>query len=162
MPSFDITSEVDTQEVRNAVDQAHREIVNRFDFKNTDPSIELDDTGITIKCSTEERLAALRQVLEEKMVRRGVSLKALSYGKIEEASGGAARQRVDLVAGISSDKAKEINKFIKNLGLKGVQSQTQGEQIRVTGKKRDDLQSVIAACKEHDFDVPLQFGNFRD
>lgn len=162
MPSFDITSEVDHQEVRNAVDQASREVTNRFDFKNTDPSIELDETSITLRCSTEERLAALRQVLEEKLVKRQVSLKAVSYGKVEEASGGSARQHVDLVAGISSDKARQINKFIKDLGIKGVQSQTQGEQIRVTAKKRDVLQDVIAACKEHDFDIPLQFGNFRD
>jgi uncharacterized protein YajQ (UPF0234 family) len=162
MPSFDITSEVDHQEVRNAVDQAMREVTNRFDFKNTNPSIELDDGSITLRCATEDRLAALRQVLEERLVKRKVSLKALSYGKVEEASGGTARQVATLVAGISSDKAKEINRFIKDLGLKGVQSQTQGDQIRVTGKKRDDLQSVIAACKEHDFDIPLQFGNFRD
>lgn len=162
MPSFDITSEVDHQEVRNAVDQAMREVTNRFDFKNTNPSIELDDGSITLRCATEDRLAALRQVLEERLVKRKVSLKALSYGKVEEASGGTARQVATLVAGISSDKAKELNRFIKDLGLKGVQSQTQGDQIRVTGKKRDDLQSVIAACKEHDFDIPLQFGNFRD
>jgi len=162
MPSFDITSEVDHQEVRNAVDQAMREVTNRFDFKNTNPSIELDDGSITLRCATDDRLAALRQVLEERLVKRKVSLKALSYGKVEEASGGTARQVATLVAGISSDKAKEINRFIKDLGLKGVQSQTQGDQIRVTGKKRDDLQSVIAACKEHDFDIPLQFGNFRD
>mgnify|MGYP001110543247 FL=1 len=162
MPSFDITSEVDHQEVRNAVDQAMREVTNRFDFKNTNPSIELDDGSITLRCATEDRLAALRQVLEERLVKRKVSLKALSYGKVEEASGGTSRQVATLVAGISSDKAKEINRFIKDLGLKGVQSQTQGDQIRVTGKKRDDLQSVIAACKEHDFDIPLQFGNFRD
>ena len=162
MPSFDITSEVDHQELRNAVDQAMREVTNRFDFKNTNPSIELDDGSITLRCATEDRLAALRQVLEERLVKRKVSLKALSYGKVEEASGGTARQVATLVAGISSDKAKEINRFIKDLGLKGVQSQTQGDQIRVTGKKRDDLQSVIAACKEHDFDIPLQFGNFRD
>lgn len=162
MPSFDITSEVDHQEVRNAVDQAMREVTNRFDFKNTNPSIELDDGSITLRCATEDRLAALRQVLEERLVKRKVSLKALSYGKVEEASGGTPRQVATLVAGISSDKAKEINRFIKDLGLKGVQSQTQGDQIRVTGKKRDDLQSVIAACKEHDFDIPLQFGNFRD
>jgi cyclic-di-GMP-binding protein len=162
MPSFDITSEVDQQEIRNAVDQATREVVNRFDFKGTDPSIDLTETDITLKCSTEDRLAALRQVVEEKMVKRGVSLKALDYGKVEEASGGAARQVVTLVAGINSDKAKQINKFIKENGPKGVQSQTQGEQIRVTAKKRDALQDVISACKEHDFDIPLQFGNFRD
>ena len=162
MPSFDITSEVDHQEVRNAVDQAMREVTNRFDFKNTNPSIELDDGSITLRCATEDRLAALRQVLEERLVKRKVSLKALSYGKVEEASGGTARQVATLVAGISSDKAKEINRFIKDLGLKGVQSQTQGDQLRVTSKKRDDLQTVITALKEDDFGVPLQFTNFRD
>jgi len=108
MPSFDITSEVDQQEIRNAVDQATREVVNRFDFKGTDPSIELTETSITLKCSTEDRLTALRQVLEEKMVKRGVSLKALDYGKVEEASGATARQVVTLVAGSNSDKAKQI------------------------------------------------------
>lgn len=162
MPTFDITSEVEHQEIRNAVDQATREVTNRFDFKNTNASIELDEATITLRASTEDRLQALKQVLEEKMVKRQVSLKALSYRKLEDASGGSARQVIDLVAGISSDKAKEINKFIKGLGLKGVQSQTQGEQIRVTGKKRDDLQAVISSCKEHDFEIPLQFGNFRD
>jgi uncharacterized protein YajQ (UPF0234 family) len=162
MPSFDITSEVDHQEIRNAVDQASREVTNRFDFKNTDPSIELDDTSITLRCASEDRLNALRQVVEEKLVKRQVSLKAVSWAKVEEASGGSARQVGTLVAGISSDKAKQLNKFIKELGLKGLQSQTQGEQLRVTGKKRDDLQAVIAACKEHDFDIPLQYGNFRD
>ena len=162
MPSFDITSEVDHQEIRNAVDQASREVTNRFDFKNTNPSIELDETSITLRCASEDRLTALRQVLEEKLVKRQVSLKAVDYGKVEEASGGSARQVATLVAGISSDKARQLNKFIKELGLKGLQSQTQGEQVRVIAKKRDDLQAVITACKEHDFDIPLQYGNFRD
>ena len=162
MPSFDITSEVDQQEIRNAVDQASREVTNRFDFKNTDPSIELDDASITLRCASEDRLNALRQVVEEKLVKRQVSLKAVSWGNVEEASGASARQVGALVAGISSDKARQLNKFIKELGVKGIQSQTQGEQIRVIGKKRDDLQAVISACKEHDFDIPLQFGNFRD
>jgi uncharacterized protein YajQ (UPF0234 family) len=162
MPSFDISSEVDDQEVRNAVDQAGREIANRFDFKNTDSSIELGDGSITLKSSTEDRLAAVRQVLEEKLVKRGVSMKALDYGKVEEASGASSRQVANLVAGISSEKAKDINKFIKGLGMKGVQTQTQGEEVRVTAKKRDALQDVIAACKENDFGIPLQFGNFRD
>jgi uncharacterized protein YajQ (UPF0234 family) len=160
--SFDITSEVDEQEIRNAVDQAGREVSNRFDFKNTNSSLELGEGSITLRSSTEDRLAALRQVLEEKLVKRGVSMKAVDYGKVEEASGATARQVAALVAGIDSDKAKALNKFIKELGLKGVQSQTQGEQLRVTAKKRDDLQSVISACKEHDFGIPLQFGNFRD
>ena len=162
MPSFDITSEVDEQEVRNAVDQANREVSNRFDFKQTDSSVELGETTITLRSSTEERLAALRQVLEEKLAKRKVSMKALDWGKVEEASGGSARQVATLVAGIGSEKAKEINKAVKEMGLKGVQTQNQGEQIRVTAKKRDALQDVIAQCKEKDFGIPLQFGNFRD
>ncbi|MFT4596018.1 MAG: hypothetical protein ACI9TF_000255 [Paracrocinitomix sp.] len=162
MPTFDVTSEVDMQEVRNAVDQASREIVTRFDFKGTNSSIELGEGSITMNSSNEDRLSALRQVLQEKLVKRSVSLKALDYGDVEEASGGRARQLLTLTAGISSDKAKELNKFIKALGLKGVQSSTQGEQLRVNGKKRDSLQDVMQALKEGDFDIPLQFGNFRD
>lgn len=162
MASFDITSEIDEQEIRNAVDQAGREVANRFDFKGTDSGIDLGDTTITLRSSTEDRLAALRQVLEERLVKRSVSMKALDWGTVEEASGATVRQVATLVAGIGSDKAKEINKFIKNEAPKGVQSQTQGEQIRVTAKKRDLLQDVIAACKEKDFGIPLQFGNFRD
>ena len=162
MPTFDVTSEVDMQEVRNAVDQASREIVTRFDFKGTNSSIEFGEGSITMNSSNEDRLSALRQVLQEKLVKRSVSLKALDYGDVEEASGGRARQLLTLTAGISSDKAKELNKFIKALGLKGVQSSTQGEQLRVNGKKRDALQEVMQALKEGDFDIPLQFGNFRD
>lgn len=162
MPSFDVTSEVDFQEVRNAVDQASREVINRFDFKGTDPTIELGEADITIECSTEDRLAALKQVLEEKLVKRKVSLKALSWGPVEDAAGGRARQNAQLAAGISSEKARDLNKFIKALGLKGVQSQTQGDQLRVTSKKRDQLQEVIAALKAEDFGIPIQTGNFRD
>ena len=112
--------------------------------------------------ASEDRLRALRQVLEEKLVRREVSLKAVEYGKVEEASGGTVRQTASLNAGISQEKAKELNKFIKGLNLKGIQSQAQGDQLRVSGKKRDDLQAVIAALKGDDFGVPLQFNNFRD
>lgn len=162
MPSFDVVSEVDMQEVRNAVDQAAREVTNRFDFKNTNSTIELGDDAISLASATEDRLAAMRTVLEEKLVKRKVSLKALDFGPIEEASGGTARQSAALRQGISSDKARELNKFIKGIGLKGVQSQTQGEQLRVSAKKRDTLQEVIAALKEGDFGVPLQFNNFRD
>lgn len=162
MPSFDVVSEVDGQEVKNAVDQATRELVTRFDFKGTSSSVELGDTDLILRSATEERLKAVRQVLEEKLIKRGVSLKALDYGKVEEASGATARQRVTIVAGISSDKAREINKAIKELGLKGIQSQTQGEHVRVTGKKRDDLQAVMAALKGADHGIPLQFTNFRD
>jgi uncharacterized protein YajQ (UPF0234 family) len=162
MPSFDVVSEIDGQEVRNAVDQAAREVANRFDFKGTNSTVELGEGEIKLHSSTEDRLKALRQVLEEKLVKRKVSLKALDYQKVEEASGGTARQQVKLIAGISRDKATDINKHIKGLGMKGVQSQVQGDQLRVSGKKRDDLQSVIAALRENDFGIPLQFTNFRD
>jgi uncharacterized protein YajQ (UPF0234 family) len=162
MPTFDIVSEVDMQEVRNAVDQANREASTRFDFKNTDSSIDLGDQELVLHSSTEDRLRALHQVLEEKLVRRQVSLKALDAGRIEEAAKGAARQRIAIHAGIGADHARKLNKFIKDRGLKGVSSQTQGDQVRVSGKKRDDLQAVIAACKEADFGIPLQFTNFRD
>jgi uncharacterized protein YajQ (UPF0234 family) len=112
--------------------------------------------------ASEDRLSALRTMLEEKLVKRKVSLKSIDYGKVEEASGATVRQRAAIVAGISSDKARELNKYIKGLGLKGIQSQAQGDQLRVTGKKRDDLQAVIAALKEADLGIPLQFTNFRD
>jgi uncharacterized protein YajQ (UPF0234 family) len=162
MPTFDVVSEVDMQEVRNAVDQANREAATRFDFKGTDSNVELSDTELVLSSSTEDRLRALYQVLQEKLVKREVSLKSFDVGKIEEASRGAARQKLAIQAGISSDHAKKINKFIKDLGLKGVSSQTQGDQLRVSAKKRDDLQAVIAACKAEDFGIPLQFNNFRD
>jgi uncharacterized protein YajQ (UPF0234 family) len=162
MPSFDVVSEVDMQEVRNAVDQTARELATRFDFKGTGATIELGERSITMAAPTEDRLAALRQVLEEKWVRRDISLKALDHGKVEQAAGGTVRQHAAIVAGISSEKAREINKAIKELGLKGIQSQTQGDQVRVTGKKRDDLQGVIAALKGADLGIPLQFTNFRD
>jgi uncharacterized protein YajQ (UPF0234 family) len=162
MPTFDVVSEVDMQEVRNAVDQAQRELATRFDFKGTDSTVELGDKFIELHSASEERLKAATQVLEEKLVRRKVSLKALDYGKVEEAAKGTARQKVALNVGISDDKAREIGKFIKGLSLKGVQHQVQGDQLRVSGKKRDDLQAAIAAMREHDFGVPLQFTNFRD
>ena len=163
MPSFDVVSEFDLQEVRNAVDQAAREAAQRYDFKGTDSTVELaGENAIAINSATEDRVHALRQVLEEKLVKRNVSLKILDAGRVEEAAGGRARQAVTLNAGISSEKAKELNKFIKGLGIKGIQSQTQGEQLRVIGKKRDALQEVISALREADFGIPLQFENFRD
>jgi uncharacterized protein YajQ (UPF0234 family) len=150
------------QEVRNAVDQANREATTRFDFKGTDSTIDIGEKELVLHSSTEDRLRALFQVLQEKLVKRQVSLKAFDAGKIEEATKGTARQHVAIVAGISQDHAKRLNKFIKDLGLKGLSSQTQGDQLRVTGKKRDDLQAVIAAAKAEDFGIPLQFINFRD
>jgi len=162
MPSFDVVSEVDRQEMRNAVDQAAREVANRFDFKDTNSSVELGDDTITMASLSEDRLNALRQVLEEKLVKRKVSLKALDYGGVEDAAGGSVRQVATIQAGIDSDKARELNKFIKGLGLRGIQSQTQGDQLRVSGKKRDVLQEVIAALKAEDHGLPLQYLNFRD
>jgi uncharacterized protein YajQ (UPF0234 family) len=164
MPTFDIVSQVDMQEIRNAIDQAARELSQRFDFKGTNSSVELHerDSEIELRSSSEDRINAVRQVLEEKLVKRKISLKALEHGKVEDAAGGTARQVTKLQAGISSDKARAINKFIKEKAPKGVQSQTQGEQLRVTGKKRDDLQGIIAALKAEDFGIPLQFENFRD
>ena len=162
MPSFDIVSEIDHQEVKNAVDQANREATTRFDFKNTDSKIDYNEKELVLSSSTEDRLRALYQVLEEKLVRRDVSLKVLDPKTIEDASRGSARQHITLKAGIGQDEAKKINKLIKELNLKGVQSQIQGDQVRVTGKKRDELHAIIAACKEADLGVPLQFINFRD
>ena len=162
MPSFDVVSEVDRQELKNAVDQAQRELANRFDFKNTDSSIEQKDLILTIRTSSEDLLRALKLLLEEKFVKRQVSLKGIDWGKVEAASGESVRQIVTVKVGINSDKAREINKLIKEKGPKGVSSQTQGEQIRVTGKKRDDLQETMALLKSSDLEVPLQFENFRD
>ena len=162
MPSFDVVSEIDMQEVRNAVDQAAREVNTRYDFKDTGSEVVLGDEQISLTSNSEDRLTALRQVLEEKLVKRKVSLKSLDYGDPEEGSGASVRQQIALRAGNTSERAKEINKFIKNLSIKGVLSQTQGVQIRVYSKKRDDLQAVINKMKENDFDLPMQFENFRD
>ena len=162
MPSFDIVSEVDRQELKNAVDQAQRELANRFDFKNTDSSIEQKELVLTLHTSSEDRLRALKLLLEEKLVKRQVSLRGLDWGKVEQASGESVRQIVTVNVGINSDKAREINKLIKEKGPKGVSSQTQGEQIRGTGKKRDDLQATMALLKASDLEVPLQFENLRD
>ncbi len=161
MPTFDVVSEVDMQEVRNAVDQVSREVATRFDFKGTESGVELAGQELRLHSSTEDRLRALVQVLEEKLVRRNVSLKALDRGKVEEAAKGTVRQTVTLQAGISADHAKRLNRFVKDLGLKGVSSQAQGDRLRVSGKKKDDLQAVIAGLKAEDFGIPLQFTNYR-
>ena len=162
MPSFDVVSEVDRQELRNAVDQAQREISTRFDFKNTNSTIEQKDLVLTLHTVSQDRLNALKVVLEERLVKRGVSLKGLDWGKVDDATQNTVRQVVTIKVGISSDKAREINKMIKEKGPKGVSSQTQGETVRVTSKKRDDLQAVMAMLKGADLGIPLQFNNFRD
>jgi uncharacterized protein YajQ (UPF0234 family) len=158
--SFDIVSQVSMPEVANAVDQARREIAQRFDFKNTATSIDRDDKLIELRSSTEDRLKAALEVLKEKAVRREVPLKALAEGPVQPAAKGTFRQSVHVNVGISEDKAKDIVKLIKSTGLK-VQSQVQGDQVRVSGKKKDDLQAVIRAVKEHEFGIALQFVNLR-
>lgn len=162
MASFDVVSEVDRQEVRNAADQAQREISTRFDFKNTNSSIDQDELTFTLRSVSEDRLTALRQVFEEKLVKRGVSLRGLDYGDVQEATQNTVRQVATIAVGISSDKAREINKLIKAEAPKGVSSQTQGDTVRVNGKKRDALQATIALLKDADIGIPLQFENFRD
>jgi uncharacterized protein YajQ (UPF0234 family) len=158
--SFDIVSQVSMPEVSNAVDQARREIAQRFDFKGTGTNITQDDKLIEVRSSTEDRLKAAVEVLKEKAVRREVSLKALHLGPVQPAAKGTSKQVINVNVGISEEKAREIVKFVKGLKVK-VQSQVQGDQVRVTSKAKDDLQAVIRAIKEHDFDVPLQFVNFR-
>jgi uncharacterized protein YajQ (UPF0234 family) len=161
MPSFDIVSEVDTQEVRNAVDQAMREVITRYDFKGTDSSIQLTDEGIAVESSAEGRLDAAVDVLKGKLVRRKVPLKSIAGGEPKQIGGGRYRAVFTLNEGIAQDAAKELTKTIKEAKLK-VQVQIQGDQLRVSGKKRDDLQEVIATVKALDFRLPLQFVNYRD
>ena len=162
MPSFDVVSEVDRQELRNAIDQAQRELANRYDFKDTNSEIEQKDLVLTLRTSSEDRLRALKVLLEERFVKRNISLKSLDWGKIEQATGESVRQIVTIKVGVPADKAREINKLIKEKGPKGVGGQTQGDQLRVTAKKRDDLQETIAMLRSVNLDLPLQFINFRD
>ena len=162
MPSFDVVSEVDRQELRNAIDQAQRELAGRYDFKDTNSEIEQKDLVLTLRTSSEDRLRALKVLLEERFVKRNISLKSLDWGKIEQATGESVRQIVTIKVGVPADKAREINKLIKDKGPKGVGGQTQGDQLRVSGKKRDDLQQTIAMLRAANLDLPLQFINFRD
>jgi uncharacterized protein YajQ (UPF0234 family) len=158
--SFDIVSEVSMPEVANAVDQARREIAQRYDFKDTGTSLSQDDQLIEVRSSTEDRLNAAVDVLKERAVKREISLKALSFGPVQPAAKGTVRQSINVNVGLSDEKAKEIVKFVKGLKVK-VQSQIQGDQVRITGKAKDDLQQVIQAVKGEDFGVALQFTNFR-
>jgi cyclic-di-GMP-binding protein len=162
--SFDIVSEVDLQEVRNAIDQARREIAQRFDFKGTGSDVELtDDRGapkILIKSNTDQKVKDCVKVVEEKLVKRKVSLKALQKGDIQPAAGGTARQEVGINQGISTEKAREIVKTVKTMKVKA-QASIQGDQVRVSSKSRDTLQDVIATMKDSDFGIPLQFVNYR-
>lgn len=161
MPSFDIVSQVDIQEVRNAVDQAARELVNRYDFKGTSTTVALSEEGVAVESSTEERLKAANEVFKEKLIRRKVSLKSLTGGEPKEIGGGRFRSDFSLNQGIDSDGAREIAKFVRGLDTKA-QAQINGDVVRVSGKKRDELQAVIAEVKGLDFRLPLQYINFRD
>lgn len=158
--SFDIVSEVDMQEVNNAVNQTVKEITQRYDFKGSKSTITVEDGSVKILTEDDMRLKSIVDILESKFIRRGVAVKNLEYGKSENASGGMVRQLVKIRQGIEADIAKKITKDIKESKLK-VQTQLQDDQLRVTGKKIDDLQAVIALLKENDYGVELQFKNFR-
>jgi uncharacterized protein YajQ (UPF0234 family) len=159
-PSFDIVSKVDRQEVDNALNQTAKEASQRYDFKGTGASIEWSGEAIMLKANSEERVNALLDVFKEKLVKRQVSLKALDAGE-PQASGKEFRLVAKVDEGISSDNAKKVAKVIRDEGPKGVQPQIQGDQLRVTGKKKDDLQAVIALLKGKEFDFALQFTNYR-
>ena len=160
LPTFDMVSEVDTQEVRNAIDQCIREIRTRFDFKNVDSGFELDEGGVLIWAEEEFQLKQLEDILYQKLSGRSIDAKALHPGTIE-ASGKQKRQQFTLQSGIDRDTSKSIVSMVKSSKLK-VQTQINGEKLRVTGKKRDDLQTVMAMVREADLSVPIQFNNFRD
>ena len=162
MPSFDVVSKLDLQEVDNAVNMVKRDIGNRYDFKGSSSSITLNkgDNNIIIKADNEYQMTTIIDMLENRSISRTVSIKSYKYNGIENASGMKLRQKVDLKSGISKEDGKKINFLIKDLKLK-VNSQIQGEQVRVTGKKIDDLQEVITALKEKNLDMPLQFVNMK-
>jgi len=160
MPSFDIVSKVDMQEVDNAINQTVKEIGQRYDFKGTKSEVTLEKESIKVLADDDFRLKAIIDILQSKFVKRGISPKALQYGKAEQASGSMVRQIITLQVGISKEKAKDIGAVIKETKLK-VQSQIQDDQLRVTGKNIDDLQEVIRILKGKDLDIDLQFVNFR-
>lgn len=158
--SFDVVSKTDMQEVANAVQQAQKELAQRFDFKGSKSSIELTAEEIVLVSDDEGKLRSVRDILEGRLVKRHVALKALDYGKIEAAAMGTVRQRAKIVQGIESEKAKAIVKTLKDAKLK-VQASIQADQVRVTGRSKDDLQRAIALIKEQDYGIPLQFTNYR-
>jgi len=160
MSSFDVVSEVDLQEVRNAADQANREVGTRFDFKGSDAKLSLDGETVMLQAESEFQLEQMMDILQKKLAKRSVDIGCLEIGKAETANN-RARQAVTIRQGIDTDTARKMVKEIKASKIK-VQAQIQGEQVRVSGKKRDDLQAVIALLKNVDFGLPLQFINFRD
>jgi cyclic-di-GMP-binding protein len=160
-PSFDVVSKVDHQEVDNALNNAAKEVAQRYDFKGVGASIAWSGEKVEIKADTEERVNAVLDVFKEKLIKRDISLKALGHGKPQPAGGSTYKLVCDIKQGVTDEKAKAIVKKIKADGPKGVQAAIQGDQVRVSGKKRDDLQAVISLLKESDFDLPLQFTNYR-
>ena len=158
--SFDIVSQVDRAEVKNALDQTMKEVRQRFDFKGSSAEVRLEENDLVLSAEDETKLWNMNDILQQKLVRRGVPLKALSYGRVEPAAGGTVRQRAAIQQGIPTDKAKEIVKFIKETKLK-VQASIQGEAVRVSGRDRDTLQDVIAQLKSKDFGINMQYSNYR-
>ena len=159
--TFDIVSKIDHAEVVNAINQTMKEVQTRFDFKGSKSNIETEkEEAIILSSDDEYRMKSLNDILQSKFVKRGVPLKGLTYGKIEQALGGTVRQRISLQQGIPQEKAKEIVKFIKDTKLK-VQSSIQGDAVRVAGRDRDTLQEVITALRDHDFGIDMQFTNYR-
>src|SRR5437016_12682062 len=158
--SFDIVSQVDRADVMNAINQTMKEVRQRFDFKGSNANVALEEKSLMLSAEDETRLRNMNDILQQKLVRRGVPLKALSYGKVEPAAGGTVRQRVEIQQGIPQEKAKEIVKFIKDSKAK-VQAAIQGDVVRISGKDRDTLQEVIAKLKAKDFGIHMQFTNYR-
>ncbi|HUW63796.1 MAG TPA: YajQ family cyclic di-GMP-binding protein [Spirochaetia bacterium] len=158
--TFDVVSRVEMQEVDNAVNQATREMTTRFDFKGSKSSIVLNEDNLVITGDDDFKLKSVREILEQKLVKRGISVKALVYGKPEKAAGDTIRQKVDLIQGIDRDKAREMTKMVKDSKIKA-QVTVQEDQLRVSAKNRDDLQAVIKLLQDHDFGLPLQFVNYR-
>jgi cyclic-di-GMP-binding protein len=158
--SFDVVSKTDMQEVANAIQQAKRELSTRFDFKGSKSEIDLTGEEIVLLSDDQQKLKSVRDILEDKLVKRKVSIKAMDYQKVEDASLGTVRQRAKIVQGIETDKAKEIVRAIKDAKIK-VQASIQADQVRVTGKTKDELQRAIALVREKDFGIPLQFVNYR-
>ena len=161
MPSFDVVCELDLQEVDNAIHQTHRELGNRFDFKGTKFEVRREENTIHLLAQDDFKLRALVEILQERLAKRQVPLKAIQPGTPEPGPMGTAKQKLDLQQGIVTDKAREIVKLVKESKLK-VQAAVQGAQVRITGKKRDDLQSVITLLRGKDLDLAMQFVNFRD
>jgi len=161
MPTFDVVSEVDMQEVRNAIDQANREIGTRFDFKGSDTRVEQAGAELTVLADSEFRIGQAREILRQRLAKRGIDLSCLAEGPVEAVGGDRARQKITVRQGIEADLARKLVRLVKDSRLK-VQAQIMGEQVRVSGKKRDDLQAVIALLRGQDHGIPLQFTNFRD